>query len=133
MAHHVNEAHMHEHHDSHSHDPNSIAHPLPLKVLVNIFVLLMVLTFLTVAATWVDLGDFNVWIALIIAFIKAAFVCLYFMHLRYDSPLYSIVLVGALLFVSLFIGIVIVDSHQYEGNVNARTEAKQPNTPIRVE
>lgn len=125
-------AHIHEHPDSHHDDPTVIAHPLPLRVLVTIFVLLLFLTFLTVAATWINLGSFNVWLALLIAFVKAALVCLYFMHLRYDSGLYSIVLVGALLFVSLFVGVVLVDSHQYEGNVQARVEAKLPNTPVRV-
>jgi cytochrome c oxidase subunit IV len=103
----------------HDHEP----HAVPLRVLAGVFAVLMVLTFLTVAATWIDLGTLNIWVALGIAFIKAAFVCLYFMHLRYDSIFYSIVLVCSFLFVVLFMGISMMDTAQYEPKVRA---AHQP-------
>lgn len=115
-----------------AHDPDVLAHPLPIKLLVNIFGLLMFFTFLTVAATWVDLGNFNIWIAMGIALIKAVLVCLYFMHLRYDSPFYSVALVSALLFVSLFMGIVLVDSHQYDARINALTDVERSGATQRV-
>ncbi len=94
-------------------------HAVPLRVLAMVFGLLLMFTFLTVAATWVDLGDLNIWIALGIALIKVILVCLYFMHLRYDSPFYSLVLGSAFLFVVLFIGIALMDSEQYEPAVRA--------------
>lgn len=115
-----------------AHDPDTLAHPLPLRMLIGVFALLMFFTFLTVAATWIDLGAMAVWVALLIAFTKAALVCLYFMHLRYDSPFYSVALITALMFVSLFMGIVLVDSHQYDARINASVDANESHMPLRV-
>jgi cytochrome c oxidase subunit 4 len=97
--------------DDHSH------HVVPLKVLLTVFAILMVLTVLTVAATWVNLGPVaNVSIALGIAVIKSALVAAYFMHLRWDSPFNTIVFICALLFVALFIGFAVLDTRQYSVN-----------------
>ena len=83
-------------------------------VLAGVFVALLVLTYITVAVTSFDLGSLNLWIALGVATVKGALVVLYFMHLRYDSPFNSIVFVTALVFMFLFLGIVIMDSIQYQ-------------------
>lgn len=105
------------HGQAHAHDGAHHPHVMPMSVLIAVFGLLMVLTFLTVAATWVDLGALNVWIALGIALVKAAYVGLYFMHLRYDSPFNSMVLILSLLFVVLFIGITIVDTWEASSTI----------------
>jgi len=89
-------------------------HVVPLKVLAGVFISLLVLTYLTVAATMFDLGRFNIWIALGIATIKGALVVLYFMHLRYDSPFNSIIFVTAIVFLCLFLGITMMDTVQYQ-------------------
>ena len=59
---------------------------VPLRVLLTVFVVLLLLTFMTVAATWFDFGGWALVIALGIATVKASLVALYFMHLRYDQP-----------------------------------------------
>lgn len=100
----------HAHHEPHG------AHVVPVGVLLAVFGALMVLTILTVAATMVDLGPLNIWIALGIAVVKAALVALYFMHLRYDSPFNGIILITALFFVAVFIGIALLDSTEYHPN-----------------
>lgn len=100
-----------EYHEEHH------AHAVPLWLLFGVFGILCILTVLTVAAIFVDAGSLNVWIALGIAFVKAMFVALYFMHLRWDSPLYSIVLGVSLLTVILLIGIAMADLTTYEPNV----------------
>ncbi len=74
------------------------AHAVPLRVLLAVFAVLLLMTLLTVASTWYDLGSWNLIIALGIATFKAALVVLFFMHLRYDYPFYAIVLITALLF-----------------------------------
>lgn len=102
---------QHDHDGSHGH--SGLAHPVPMGILLATFGGLMVLTFITVAATWVDLGSFNIWLALFIAVIKASLVGLYFMHLRWDSPFNSIVLIASLFFVAIFIGIAVLDSKEY--------------------
>jgi cytochrome c oxidase subunit IV len=94
-------------------DPHHV-HVVPMKILVGVFALLLVLTVLTVAVTMVDFGrTANVWLALGIAVAKAAAVALYFMHLRWDSPFNGLILISALFFVALFIGVVVLDAKEY--------------------
>ena len=50
-------------------DHDGLAHVMPVPVLLAVFAALMVLTALTVAATRVDLGAWNLWIAMGICFI----------------------------------------------------------------
>ncbi|MFB3908672.1 MAG: cytochrome C oxidase subunit IV family protein [Candidatus Eisenbacteria bacterium] len=97
-----------------SHDGHGLAHVMPLKLLAGIWAALMVLTIVTVAVTKVDLGGANLWIALAIATVKASLVALFFMHLKYDRPFNAIVFLTALAFVSLFVGIALTDSQQYQ-------------------
>ena len=92
-------------------------HIVPPWILLSVFAALLFLTFLTVAVTWVDFGrTANVWIALTIAAVKSALVALYFMHLRWDSPFNSVILIAALFFVALLIGIIVLDSREYQIN-----------------
>src|SRR3954463_8390223 len=94
--------------NDHGHDDHApLAHPVPLGILIATFAALMVLTFITVAATWVNLGTFNIWLALLIAVIKGSLVALYFMHLRLDNRFNAIVLIASLFFVAIFVGIVV--------------------------
>jgi len=93
-------------------------HVVPKRVLLAVFAALLFFTFLTVSVTWVDFGrTINVWLALGVAVAKATLVALFFMHLRWDSPFNSLVLVSALFFVALFIGTVILDSKEYQINM----------------
>ena len=88
-----------------------IAHPLPVPVLLLTFVALMILTVITVGITTVDFGyTANLLVAIAIAFVKALLVGMYFMHLRYDSPVNGLILVASLLFVTLFIVFSLVDA-----------------------
>lgn len=100
-----------DHHDT-------IAHPVPLWLLLTVFGALLVLTFITVAVTWVDLGAANIWIAVVIAAVKGSLVALYFMHLRWDSPYNAIVLIVSLFTVALLLGIVVLDSREYQPNLS---------------
>ena len=106
-----------------SSDSAHYAHVVPLSVLLSVFVALMVLTFLTVAATWFDMGRWNVWIALIIATVKASLVVLYFMHLRYDHPFNAVVFLSALLTLLLFISLALLDSTTYQPDIRALQES----------
>lgn len=64
------------------------SHPsVPLGIYFAVFAALLVFTAITVAVAYIDLGMFNIYIALTIAAIKALLVLLYFMHLRYTSKL----------------------------------------------
>jgi cytochrome c oxidase subunit IV len=68
------------------------------RVYVTIFFVLLVGTGLTVIAAYQDFpGPLNAVVALTIAVVKATFVVLYFMHVRYSSRLVWLI-VGAGLF-----------------------------------
>ena len=60
---------------------------LPVKVYGTIVSLLFVFTVVTVLAAFVELGPLNTPLALAIAIFKASLVVLFFMHVRYNTPL----------------------------------------------
>ena len=68
-------------HDEHAH------HIVSPRVYVVILISLLVLTGLTVWASFIDLGFWNPIIALAIASTKATLVVLFFMHVKYSSKL----------------------------------------------
>ena len=92
-------------------------HVVPPALLLAVYGALLVLTFITVAVTNFELGNWNVWVALLVALIKAGVVALYFMHLRWDSPFNAICLICAMFFVALFMGIAILDAKEYHNNL----------------
>lgn len=100
-----------------------LAHVMPAKVLVGVWAALVLLTVVTVAVTKIDLGSpANLVIAMVIATIKAALVCLFFMHLLYDKKLNLLIFVGSILFVLLFVTFTLVDTTQYQPDIRQRTE-----------
>lgn len=96
-------------HEHHHEGP----HVVPVWLLAAVLAILLVLTVVTVLVTYVDLGPANIFVALGIAVVKTAFVVLYFMHLRWDSPFNSVVMLAALLFIAIFLSFVMIDSAQY--------------------
>ena len=93
------------------------SHAVPLRVLAAVWGTLMILTWVTVSATKIDAGGFNIVIALGIAVVKSAYVALYFMHLRYDRPFNAVILISALAFVALFIGLALLDTKEYQSDL----------------
>jgi cytochrome c oxidase subunit 4 len=114
-------------HDATGHDDHGISHVASMKVLLGTFGALIVLTFLTVAATKVHLGaNGNLMLAMFIATVKASLVCTFFMHLKYDKPLHSIILMAALLLGLLFVTFGLMDSHQYQRDVVYKNDGLSP-------
>jgi cytochrome c oxidase subunit 4 len=98
-------------------------HVLPATVLLGTAGALLGLTALTVASSRLDLGSFNIVLALAIAGLKAALVAMFFMHLKYENRFQAVVFATALFFVALFVGFVVFDTTQYQPEVRAATEA----------
>lgn len=97
---------------------DEISHVTPMKLLLGVWGALMVLTVVTVAVTMIDFGSqTNLIIAMAIATIKAGLVVTYFMHLRWDRPFHTLIFLGSLLFVSLFISMTLLDKSEYEGSI----------------
>jgi cytochrome c oxidase subunit 4 len=63
------------------------AHIAPVGMYVGIFLALMVLTVVTYLVTWVDLGIFNLAVAMAIAITKASLVILFFMHVWWSPKI----------------------------------------------
>ncbi|EYF06504.1 cytochrome C oxidase subunit IV family protein [Chondromyces apiculatus] len=105
--------HSDTHADVHGHahgGADHVPHVLPLKIYISTWIALMVFTVITVAVSYVDFGDFNLWIAMLIATCKASLVALLFMHLRWDERFNSIILVSSLIFLGIFIGFTMSDT-----------------------
>jgi len=69
----------------------------------------MVLTGLTVFASYIEMGDFNIVVALVIATIKATLVVLFFMHLYYSSKLTKVTVIAAIFFLFLLLALSLTD------------------------
>ena len=63
----------------------------------------MVLTLLTVAVTYVDLGQLNLVVAMGIAVFKASLVILYFMHVRWSPKLVQVTVATSFLFFGILV------------------------------
>ena len=105
-------------------DGHTAPHAVAFRILVVVLLGLLILTWLTVAASGrEDLRQVAVWVALIIATVKASLVGLYFMHLRYESPFYATILVCALLFVAIFMSLALMDTGEYQPSVGEFRQA----------
>jgi cytochrome c oxidase subunit 4 len=81
------------------------------KFLWGIGVALFVLTFFTVAASWVHFPEpWNIVVAVAIAVVKAAIVAAFFMNLYWDTKFNLMLLVMSVLFFVLLIGITLLDT-----------------------
>ena len=74
-----------------------------------IFGALIVLTLATVVVAKTDLGEWNVVMALTIAFTKAMLVILYFMHIKYSKRLTQVVVAAGFLWLMLMLGLTLSD------------------------
>lgn len=108
---------------AHGGDHPLVGHLVPVSTLVATGVSLLVLTVITVAVRWIDLGEANIIVALLIAFVKASLVALFFMHLRWDRPFNSFTFVGSIAFVALFMGFALLDVHAYRPERDKGTAA----------
>lgn len=83
---------------SHDSPPSHPTHIASVGQYLAIFGALMVLTVLTVAASLVDFGVFNLFVAMGIAITKATLVVLFFMHLYWSPRLNKLTFATAFVF-----------------------------------
>ena len=79
------------------------------KTYVLVFAGLIVLTVVTTAVAFVDLGPFSVVAALAIAVCKMLLVALFFMHLRHSTMLTRLVVLGGLLWLAILLVLTLGD------------------------
>jgi cytochrome c oxidase subunit 4 len=86
------------------------AHVLSIKTYVGVFAALAMLTALTTAVAYVDLGFFNVIVALTIAVSKALLVVLFFMHLAGSRHRTQVVAGAGILWLLILITFTLSDA-----------------------
>jgi len=84
-------------------------HVLSYTKLALVLGILLVLTGVTVAVSYIDLGFFNVPVALGIACTKVIFVLLFFMHLKYEGLIINLSFIGTVSFLLIMIGFIFWD------------------------
>jgi cytochrome c oxidase subunit 4 len=89
---------------SHVHIPH-------VKALVAVWAALIVLTGTTAAVSYIELGELNIIVALLIALIKASLVAWIFMGVRYSTNLTRLFVVAGLVWLSIMIMITFSDYH----------------------
>lgn len=105
---------------SHGHDEHgAVGHIVPIRLLVLTCLALLVLTVVTVWVAKFDfvelhLSEMNIIVAMGVAVVKCTLVALIFMHLRWDRPFMGFVFIGGFIFVGIFIGFTLLDTHTYQ-------------------
>lgn len=84
-------------------------HIFSYKVIVIIWLVLIVLTGVTISVSYIDLGALNIWVALGIASTKSALVISFFMHMKYERPIFKFSLLVALCILAIFVGFIFID------------------------
>jgi cytochrome c oxidase subunit 4 len=84
-------------------------HVVSKKTYYSIFSALMVGTALTVAMAFVNLHNFNIVVALLIAIAKASLVILFFMHVKFSSKLTKLWVVVGFVWLGIMLSITLTD------------------------
>jgi len=87
----------------------SKAHIIAYKTLFSVLLALLLLTGITVGASFVDMGKFNVWVALGIASMKASLVLMIFMHLKFEGRALILSFLSTVFFLAIMIGFTFWD------------------------
>ncbi|MGK3999519.1 cytochrome C oxidase subunit IV family protein [Sorangium sp. So ce1024] len=111
MSTHAEAAGAHGHGHGHGHGgADHVPHVLPLKVYIATWLALLVLTVVTVGASYVDLGAANLAVAILIATVKAGVVALIFMHLKWDHKFHLLIFLSSIIFLAIFIAFTMFDT-----------------------
>lgn len=98
-------------------------HVVSARALLGTAAALLGLTLATVATSRLDLGPYNIVLALAIAGAKATLVAAVFMHLRWERPFQTVVFASAVFFAVVLVGAVALDSMAYQPDIRAAAQA----------
>ncbi len=85
------------------------AHVVPHKMYGLILLVLICLTFMSVAVTSIELASLTVFIALSIAAVKGILVLTFFMHLKFDNLILRIMVAAIFLLLGLVMFVTFLD------------------------
>lgn len=89
--------------------PHTSEHIDSVKTYALVLLALLGLTVLTTLVAFVDLGNFSVVVALLIAVTKMLLVALFFMHVRYSTRLTRLVILGGLMWLAILLLLTLSD------------------------
>jgi len=84
-------------------------HVVPKRVYFLVFITLIIMTWVTAFVSTVDLGRWNIFVALAIAIFKASIVVLFFMHVWYSTRLTKMIVMGSIFWLVLLLFLTMVD------------------------
>ena len=84
-------------------------HVVSPKIYAAVFLALLVFTVTTAVVSFIDLGPFNVVVALTIATIKASLVVLFFMHARYIKGRTQLVIIAGVFWLAVMLSLTLSD------------------------
>jgi cytochrome c oxidase subunit 4 len=94
---------------SHSDDSQSEHEEVGYGIYILTWIALLVLTAITVTVAGMHLGSLSILVALAVAAVKATLVLSFFMHLRYERPLFRIMFLVVIITLAIFIGLTFLD------------------------
>lgn len=109
---------------------HSVNHIIPTRTYLFVFSILILLTAITVAVSFIPLGGYNVVVALIVAGMKASLVALFFMHLLYDNKFYLVIFLSAVTFLTVFIIFTMFDTMNRGDIYQVRDQVIHKQAPI---
>ncbi len=81
----------------------------PVSTYISIFAALLILTAATYVVATFDFGVMNTPIALVVAILKASLVVIYFMGVRYNTPLTKVMVVSGFFWLLIMFGLTLND------------------------
>lgn len=105
---------MHDSHAAgahgHAHAGDHAAHaPVPNATFVLVWVGLVLLTAVTVTASVLFPGKVGIGVAMVVTPLKAALILLWFMHLKYEKPVFKFMFLSAMLILAIVMGLTFFD------------------------
>jgi len=83
--------------------------PVPNATFIAVWVGLLLLTSVTVAASVLFPGKVGIGVAMVVTPVKAALILLWFMHLKYEKPVFKFMFLSAMLILAIVMGLTFFD------------------------
>jgi cytochrome c oxidase subunit IV len=83
--------------------------PRPFSTYVLIWLGLLMLTGITITVAGLNLGQWSIWGAIVIAATKSTLVVLYFMHIKYEDKVFKIMLTLAIFILLVILVLTFAD------------------------
>jgi cytochrome c oxidase subunit 4 len=84
-------------------------HPLADGLLLKVYTALIILTGATVAASVYFPGKIGIGVAMVVTPVKATLILMYFMHLKYERPVFVIMFLVAIAILAVVMGLTFFD------------------------